>query len=712
MKKAGFQVFSANLQDSTIFTPAELSLFLETACCGIQTVDKRLKGGTIQYFNVPAAFDIETSSFYDDAGEPKATMYLWQFGLNGCCMVGRTWDEFSTVIDALCARLSLSESLRLFVGVHNLGFEFQWIRNRFTWLDVFALEERRPITATTTTGIEFHCTYLLSGLSLAKVGENLTKYPVSKMVGDLDYAQVRHSATPITEKEMGYAVNDIKVVMAFMQEKIETDGNITKIPRTNTGYVRKFCRAKCFSDRAAYYRIIHNMNLTPGDYQQMKRAFQGGFTHANPFYSGEVQEEVSSIDFTSSYPAMICSKRFPMSSPEPIEIKGKADFEHNISLYACVFDVEFVGLESKILFDSYLSISRCWAIENPTTNNGRIVRADVLKTTLTEIDFIIVKQFYSWEKMRVSNFKRMKKGYLPKKFVEAVLELYAAKTELKGVKGKEDEYLRLKSMVNAFYGMTVTDPVRPTITYTTEWGQVAPDLEKAIDDYNNDKNRFLFYPWGVWVTAYARQALVTGMLEFGCHGIAPNTDYIYADTDSIKGLNFTHHLPYINRYNAAIKADLVRMCKFFNIPIEKTEPKTIKGEPKPLGAWTVENIPGKPFAYYKFKTLGAKRYMVVDDAGLNITVSGLNKKTTVPYLMRAYGESVFEAFSEDLRIPADFTGKKTHRYIDAETAGAVTDYLGQTAIYHELSSVHLENAEYDLSIAQEYANYLLSIKEF
>ena len=36
-----------------------------------------------KYFNVPAALDLETSSFYDADGEKTGIMYLWIFGIYG-----------------------------------------------------------------------------------------------------------------------------------------------------------------------------------------------------------------------------------------------------------------------------------------------------------------------------------------------------------------------------------------------------------------------------------------------------------------------------------------------------------------------------------------------------------------------------------------------------------------------------------------------------
>lgn len=103
--------------------------------------------------------------------------------------------------------------------------------------------------------------------------------------------------------------------------------------------------------------------------------------------------------------------------------------------------------------------------------------------------------------------------------------------------------------------------------------------------------------------------------------------------------------------------------------------------------------------------------MTEESGKISITVSGLNKRVCVPYLQDRFSEGVFEGFNDELCIPAEFTGKNTHTYIDTEQHGIITDYLGITAEYHELSSVHLAPADYSLSISQEYANYIKGVKE-
>ena len=269
-----------------------------------------------------------------------ATMYVWMLGLAGLVMVGRTWEEYLATYQAICQGLKLDQEHVLVVGVHNLAYEFQWIRGKHTWDKVFALAKRTPVYARTLDGVEYKCTYILTGQSLEKCGQDLTVYKVEKKVGDLDYTLPRHSRTPLTDQELGYCVGDVKVCMALLQERMEKAGGISKIPMTKTGYVRDYCRDMCFYGgprpkakqprnylRMRYTSIMQGLQLTIPEYHQLQRAFQGGFTHANPFFVGKVIQDVTSYDFTSSYPAVMIAHRFPMSSAEEIEIHSHEELE-------------------------------------------------------------------------------------------------------------------------------------------------------------------------------------------------------------------------------------------------------------------------------------------------------------------------------------------------------------------------------------------------
>ena len=698
-----------------VYKPGEMGELID----GIWDSLSILRKGKIEYINAACSFDTETTSFYNNEGEKCAIVYVWMFGINGRVCLGRTWDELEIAINTVIERLGLNLNRRLLCFVHNLAYDFQFIQFLFKYDKVFAMDNRKPLYAIAACGIEFRCSYLQSGYSLATLGKNLTKYKVEKMVGDLNYDLPRNSITPLTPKEIGYCVNDVKVVMSYICEQAEKDGGLLEMPLTKTGYVRKYCRAKCFEGRLSYMRIMRELTLQPDEYLMLKRAFQGGFTHANPVTSREIHYNVTSYDFNSSYPGVLVAEMYPMSKGEFVTITTEKDFDETVKYYACVFDVIIEGLEPRVYYDNYISQYKCWLKEGLITNNGRIAYADRIGTTITDVDYRIISKFYKWKTLKIGKCVRYKRDYLPTKFVESILHLYAKKTELKGVKGKEEEYLVSKEMLNSCYGMCVTNIVKDEYIFNDGWLEQpkTPILDEAIEHYNNNPNRFLSYAWGIFVTAYARANLFTGIMEFG-------DDYIYSDTDSVKVHNASKHLDYINAYNERQRKKLLRACKIHGINPDMIEPFTLDGKRKLLGAWD------KEWEARMFKTLGAKRYLVqYNDGRIEMTVAGLNKRVALPYMHKKYGKHVnlktlermthekylfdrinanrvFNAFDDDLYIPPGETGKKTHSYIDREIEGYLTDYKGNIAPYHEWSFVHLSPADYSLSLASDYIDYI------
>lgn len=732
MKKMPFEVHNE------IYNPSQIKDVLQMAVTK-KNIQCTNKGEGV--YNVPCSFDIETTSFYrDSAGntytynqyiklsenatkkvklEKCAIMYVWQFGINGYVIIGRTWDEFITMCDTIAKELHLNKSCKLICYVHNLSYEFQFMRNLFEWEKVFSIDLRKPIYAITKSHIEFRCSYLLSGYSLEKLGSQLLKYKCDKMVGDLDYSLLRHSKTELTPQELHYCVNDVIVVMCYIQERIEEYKGLTRLPITKTGFVRKYCRKHCLRKvndsghtvtNYEYTDMIHDLSIgSMCEFDTLQRAFMGGFTHANAYYQDETMTDVSSYDFTSSYPYVMVAEQFPMSKGVEVTVKSEKQFEFYISKYCCVFDIEFTEIYAQVAQDNPISVSKCFVKENIAENNGRVVCGGKIALTITEVDFNIIRKFYTWKKMRIGRMYCYKRGYLPTEFVKSILKLYELKTKLKGVKGKEVEYLNSKEMLNSCYGMSVTNPLRDEFVYNGEWDttKITNEQKKELlDKYNTSKNRFLFYPWGVYVTAYARRNLFTGIFECG-------NDYIYADTDSIKLLNADRHKKYFEVYNAIVKVKLQKACRYHNIPFELCEPKTIKGVKKLMGVWDYEGN------YKRFKTLGAKRYMVEEENALtvggvsydySITVSGVNKKSAIPYLYEKYGADMFDAFTNYLDIPPSATGKNIHTYIDYEIKGMITDYNGVSSDYNEKTGVHLEPTGYTLSISVMYLNYLMGIK--
>lgn len=730
----------------------------------ISSLSIELIGDRKEYINIPCTLDIETSSTY--INDTKfATMYMWGFGFNGSSIIGRHWDDLFYLISQLSKELQLSSRRILIIYIQNLGYEFQWIRKRINWEEdkgkakIFAMKERRPIYAIAKGGIEFKCSYFLSNYSLAYIGaELLKKYPVQKAVGDLDYSLVRHSDTPVSSKEKWYQVQDLQVVMSYIQEKIESDGDITKIPLTNTGYVREYCRGWCFTNgekdnpalikksKAKFHQLMKTLTVkSEREHEQLKAAFGGGFTHASAKYSGKVLENVFSKDETSAYPGAMVSDYFPMSPGIYIGEVSLHQLQFYLQHYCCLFTVTLYDVFPKFIYENYISLSHCSEIEGEVTNNGRVASADYLTTTITELDWDIIIRAYEcdWKQTKIYGLRIYLRDYLPKPFILSILNLYSNKTTLKGVEGKETEYMVSKNMINASFGMAVTAIVRAEINYTDdEWGKDDVDTISQLTDYNKNYNRFLFYPWGVWVTAHARHNLWEAIFELG-------SDYVYSDTDSTKYLNPENHEKFFNSYNLNMKLKLLKMCNHYNIPFSMCEPKTIKGVKKLIGVWEDDGC------YKTFKTIGAKRYIYEYEKGdLSFTVSGVNKHYGVPYLLhhfsqltdeesynlfklayspdsRLFKESkealekvrelhlngslsydeIFKNFNEGLYFPPEATGKQTITYIDKPTCAKVTDYLGNSKVCFEWSSVHMQPQDYSMSRTQEYLDFLFGFSD-
>ena len=691
-----------------IYELKDLTQFLST----INTKDI-IKSKDKIYYNLAMSFDIETSSFYEDKNgviytnddyrklkntvkaDKKAIMYIWQFAIEENVIIGRTWNDFLYFCKKLYDFLNLKERY-IVVYVHNLSYEFQFICKWFNWIDIFADSERKPIKATTDTHFIFKCSYRLSGYSLEVLANNLKSHNIKKMVGDLDYNLIRNSKTPISKEELKYCENDVLIVTSYIDEQINEFGNIEKIPLTQTGKVRRYVRKQCFQNKEYQY-FIKELTIEKPEYMLLKNAFMGGFTHCNAMYTNKICQNVTSYDFTSSYPTVLISEKYPMSKGKEVYITTETELLNLIKNYCVLVDLQFDNIKTSFMYEQIISYSKCRNVKNPLINNGRIVQADTLTITCTDIDFLNIKDFYKWDNLKIGLCYIYKKDYLPKEFIKTILHLYKSKTELKGVDGKEVEYLHSKELLNSLYGMCVTSIVHDTVSFNgSEWTTENGNLDEELKNYNTDKNRFLFYHWGVWCTAYARNNLYTGIKE--C-----KDDYIYSDTDSIKIFNADKHKMYFQKYNEWIVQKLEKCLKYHNIPLDYISPKTIKGETKTLGIWDFDGF------YTDFKTLGAKRYIYRKDDKISITVCGLSKKSGKEFIENQQKPFLF--FNDGMFVDCEHTGKMTHTYIDREIENIITDYLGNTAYYHEKSFIHLEKTDYLLSLSDMYIKYFMGVQK-
>lgn len=661
------------------------------------TVISRKGNKRVEYINFPVwSFDIETSSYINNEGEKQSLMYIFQIGSHDKVYTGRTWNDFINTYKKIIDYYKLELNKRhLIIWVHNLSYEFQFIRKFFEWNTVFSREKRKVIYALTTDGVEFRCSYMLSGLSLENTAKQCTSHSIQKKKGDLDYKIIRTPLTPLTKKEMGYCENDILCVNYYIEEQINLYGSITKIPYTNTGRVRKVLKEKAYIDPMARKKTRMLMNdlicTSPDELSAWNEAFSGGFTHASHLKSGKVFSNVASYDFTSSYPAVMLAEKYPMSRGIKKVLSLNEIIERSKKDCCYIIRLKVTGLLTTFEPESYLSYSKTRKCKNPGIDNGRIYSADSFETTLTDVDLENFLKVYDFDSIEVLDCYEYYKAYLPYYMVRSILDFYKYKTELKGVPGEYNEtmYMLNKGMLNSCFGCSAQKLDNDNIIYNNLWKSESVDPLEAIQKYNSNKNRVLFFPWAIFITAYARRNLWTGILECG-------NDYIYSDTDSIKCLNHEKHGEYFDAYNKEIAEKIKECLKRHNINEKEMKPKTVKGVCKQIGVWDYEGT------YQAFKTLGAKRYIYMEDFKIHLTISGVSKKTGSEYLTSKGKYNAFKLFNDGLVFPCEYSGRLVHTYIDEPEKIDVFDYNGVRYVGEELTGIHLSETNYTMDMNETY----------
>lgn len=611
---------------------------------GILKKDIVKSGKHKMYQRHPMTFDIETSKIpTDDEGHYQAFMYIWQVCIEGNVVFGRRWQELQEFMEKVVNAYKLSEEERVVVYVHNLSFEFQFIQDYFNFTDVFAMASRSILTAK-TAHLEFRCSYKLSNMSLAKFIENTPNTLHYKGVDDLDYATVRTPETQLTEVEYGYCFNDVKGLYECVMELLKED-NIATIPLTSTGYVRRDCR-NAMNKNKNNRKMFLRSKLTLLQYKLLRECFRGGNTASDRYLTNLILKIVGSYDLSSSYPFQMIAREYPLGKWNYGVIPDIKTLEEYNSKYCTIARYTFKNIR---LRDEkpipYIPQSKCLALgDDRKIYNGRILHADFLTISMTNIDYDIVKEQYDYDEIAVEEFHYSRKGLLPKELRDTIMYYFEKKSELKGDEEHYYEYMKSKNKLNSIYGMTVTNILNTEIEYHdgeyTEKKMTEEEMQEALDKYYKNHRSFLNYSWGVFVTAYARRELEDGLNIAGL-------DTIYCDTDSVK---------FIGNHDREFEAYNERLNK-------ECEERGIRNYTDVNGKRFYMGIFDKEKGYDEFITLGAKKYAFLQNGKLGITVSGLSKKKGAEELERKGGLRRFqrnEVFYNSGRTIAQYNSAEVH----------------------------------------------------
>lgn len=645
------------------------------------------------YWNLKCGFDIETTTYID-----RAYMYIWQIGINNKAFYGNTWEEFNDClniincyIDYLNRQKAKEKHKKEFKAqaicfIHNIAFEWQFVRKEISITDVFLKSLREPLYFE-SNNIKFLDTFQITHMSLAKLAKRYCT--TQKMVGDIDYTILRNATDGknLTDKEMKYCENDVIILCEFAEYYFNKYLSNNELIYTETSIVRHTLK-KAFKEQNQLTKqdIFEMFPKSFNEYLvYMEYLFAGGWVKSSVDAFGKILSNIKCKDITSSYPAQIAHRYYPVSKFKSIKIDSKQMFNNMLNRYCCILDVTLFNVK-KTTIHSIISTSKI--VNNDTgrilVDNGRIAEVEKVRLLMTEIDWDIFNKFYEYDKFKIviNSFKIAVRGKLPSYVVSTMLDAYERKEDLK-LQGKD--YFNEKCFVNMFYGCFVTKIHK--FNYIFKNGEITKELN---DYYKQIRSSVLSPFWGIWCTSWARYQELSAVYA--------NADcVVYGDTDSVKG----HNMPddYFNNYNAEQIEKNKKICEKYNKNFDLI---------KELGCWDSEPT------YKLFKTIGCKRYIGFDENNkLSVTIAGVPKGTLEKIVgINPNKDKKYYTNSQKALEVMDLL-KDGQSFSNCKTGATYNDNEHSDIINGELmvskSSVAINNIDFTIKVSKEYNDYIKQV---
>lgn len=619
---------------------------------------------------------------------PFAFMYQWQFCIAGYVCFGRTWAQFRLLLRRLETEMNLSDKMRLVVYVHNLNFEFTFMKYFINITESFFRDENKPLKFLTAEGIEFRDSYALSNMNLLKFCENSGALHVKLSGDDYDYSAIRTPETPLTNDEEAYCYNDVAGLVECIQYRMQ-EYKLKDIPLTSTGYVRRLTR-KAMNENGKNRALFKETALSPELYIMHKDAFRGGDVHGNPAYADQTVKGAASQDISSAYPAALLLPEYPIGKYHRISARRFKRCRRDDMRYIFKLRIKnprYIGTCG----NPYISYSKITALHDDeekaepicSLDNGRLRSYEgIIELTVLDIDYDIIRAEYAADDFFISDVYEAKKGYLPKEFRAMVISFYKQKTELKGNDEQYYYYCRIKEMINALYGMCATKIDQSEIDYdqaTHSFHEVVKPLAEILKNYYKSRNNFLPYQWAPVCTALVRLKLRRAMAACGRYTL-------YCDTDSVKFIFNRHCMDYFDAENKRLQAEAVA---------NGGVAYDTKGKPHYIGTWEYEGY------FDEFRHLGAKRYMYIQEGKTYVTIAGVNKARAAEFFTKAG----IDKFTNGTVIQD--SGHLVAYYNDDEPRLIRID--GCT--FETASNVALINDTYTLGMEKDYSKLIRQLKE-
>ena len=611
------------------------------------------RGDNFTYNDIIFTADTETSKTCEDQYDGKgqyipAENIVVAWTVSAICAGGPICTIYgsrpSDMVFFLADLQDALEGEKTYIFFHNLSYDWTFLELFFFAVFDYPTNQLNtkphyPISIEFSNGLTLRDSLIIAQCRLEKWADDLN-VEHKKAVGKWDYARFRDQSGNFNADELQYIEQDT-LALAECLEKLrkQLHKHVYSMPMTCTSILREETRKVGRRNRARdrFMRVapswdLYSRKLIPG--------YHGGYVHNNRHAAGWIQNDAQAYDFASSYPFRILVDMFPCErfrllpdQLDPAEILEHADG----TAFIFNFYAEGVRLKDPDFPMPTLQLSKCIKSVNAITDNGRILQADAVDIVLTEIDLKLIRRYYKWDGAVCYDVWASHKAPLPRWFRDMTYRLFSDKTQLKG--GDPVDYSLAKARLNSLYGMCCQKSIRPDIVEDYKTGEYtvteSEDRQKYLD-YLKNENTILPYFWGVWITAYAMEAL----FDLGsCVGSAGT--WLYSDTDSVYAVGWDPEK--LDDYNQRQK-DRLKDAGYGPVLKEGRE------------YWPgVAELDGE---YKEFIGLHSKCYAVRKmDGKIKITVAGVPKTGAVCL------NDDLTNFQDGFIFPGSVTGKLTHFYM-------------------------------------------------
>lgn len=434
---------------------------------------------------------------------------MWAWGL--ATIENSSNVEFGIDIESFIERISEQNSICYF---HNLKFDghfiLDWLLNNgFEHLETDAeIQPNHFKSLISDMGKFYSMTVKWENGYSTEFRDSLKKLPMSvKRIatsfkleegkGELDYEKFRPKGHKLTAEEIDYIRRDVAIVASAM--KTVHDSGMTKLTVASDSlaeYKRLF-GGKAFI--RAFPQLTDEMDA------EIRRAYRGGFTYADPRFKGKINGGGIVLDVNSLYPSVMKRCAMPYGMPEFSPDIVEPTEEYPLTIFSVTFTAKIkpnhipcIQIKGTSMFSATEYLTE---IAEPTT------------LMVTCVDWELYNEHYDIEIQSYNGGWRFKS-------VTGLFDAYIEKwSKVKeNAVGGQREIAKLH--LNSLYGKFASNP---NVT-----GKI-PVLEDGVVKFKRGKDAQrppVYTAVGVFITAYARDLTI--------RSAQANYDtFAYADTDSL-----------------------------------------------------------------------------------------------------------------------------------------------------------------------------------